>query len=221
MTFISLFSSKQGFVASDQHVFAPHELTPLKQVVEQAALLDQRLAKQTENEQQALEAALEQGRLEGLAQGRAEAAIQIASQIQNLHDQQSQAIVAVRSSCAELAVDIVRKIAGNVDSAQWLVAQAHQAADDVLDQPTLKLRVHSSHVDAVRKLLAEGGPSRIHSVLADDALSEKACILDSDSGQIDISLDTQLDSILRVFADAPGAVAPGANTSGTSGDLRA
>lgn len=201
MTFVTLFSNEHGFIASDQIVFAPNELKPLANVIEQAQLLDQRLAEQANHEHKVLADAREQGRVEGLAQGRSDAHIQVATLCRELNAQHTQTVEQVRSSCAELAVDMVRKIAGNVDSAHWLLAQAEQAAEDVLDQPIITLRVHTSQAQAVRALMDESVQSRIHSVVADDALTEQACILDTGHGQIDVGLETQLHSILKVFDD--------------------
>lgn len=199
MTFVTLFSDEHGFLASDQTVFSPEELKPLQNLIEQAKQLDQRLEYQKEREETAYAAARERGRLEGIAQGRAEASEENAKQLRQWHDQHSQAVEQVRESCAELAVDIVRKIAGNVKTEQWLLAQAQQAAEDVLDEVTIKLRVNTSRAEMVRTLLSKCEQSRISSVVADDTLSEQACVLDTGSGQIDVGLDTQLNSVLAVF----------------------
>lgn len=199
MTFVTLFSDEHGFLASDQTVFSPEELKPLQTVIDQAKQLDQRLDQQKQREEKAFATAMERGRLEGLAQGRAEASVENAKQLRQWHEQHAQAVEQVRDSCAELAVDIVRKIAGNINTDQWLLAQAQQAAEDVLDEVTIKLRVHTSRAETVRALLAKAEHSRISSVVADDTLTEQACILDTGSGQIDVGLDTQLNSVLAVF----------------------
>ncbi|MFK7994285.1 MAG: FliH/SctL family protein [Granulosicoccus sp.] len=210
MTFITLFSSEHGFVATDQRVFSPEELKPLSGSLEQAQLLEQHLSEQLDRETAVFEAARENGYHEGLNQGRTAATEQLTIEVRQLHEQHVQAVAETRSSCAELAVDIVRKIAGNVNSEQWLAAQARQAAEDVVDQPSIKLRVHSSHADAVRGLLADTPRTSIHSVVGDDSLSDQTCILDTGNGQIDISLDTQLSSILNLLTDGQGpAGAPG------------
>ncbi|MBX2884900.1 MAG: hypothetical protein KTR32_33400 [Granulosicoccus sp.] len=203
MTFVTLFSSEHGFIASDQRVFSPDELEPLKNVMEQARLLDQRLGEQQEHEQAALSKAAEQGRIEGLAEGRVEAAEHLAAEIKQLQDQHRQSITEVKGSCAELAVDIVRKIAGSIEPPRMLLAQAQQAAEQVLDEPNILLRVHPSQLDAVQELLRQTDQSRIQSAVADEALAEQACVLDTGHGQIDIALDTQLNAVLEMFEETP------------------
>ena len=124
--------------------------------------------------------------------------------MRRLHDDQALAIAQLRGTCAELAVDIVRKIAGNIDSARWLLAQAQQAAEQVHDEPTIKLRVHSSQLESVQALLNQAEQSRIHSVIADESVLEQTCLLDTGHGQIDIALETQLEAVLAVLGDSQG-----------------
>jgi len=213
MTFITLFSSEHGFIASDQRVFAPDELEPLSTALEHAQLLDKRLSEQAEKVGNALQDATEKGYEEGLSQGLAAAKTQATEELRQLHERHASVVEDVKNSCAELAVDIVRKIAGNVDSDQWLAAQALHAAEEIVDYPSIKLRVSASRVTRVRELLvlsaeSSGTPSLIVGVVGDDTVSDQTCILDTGTGQIDVSLETQLSSVLELLHELPAPSAP-------------
>ncbi len=78
MTFISLFSDKHGFAATDQRVFTAEELQPLQQVAGLASQLTERLAAQRAIEEKACSEAMQQGHAEGMANGQAEARFQFA-----------------------------------------------------------------------------------------------------------------------------------------------
>lgn len=197
--FISLFNSEHGFVSTDQRVFAPDELQPLLSALDQAQQLSMRLSQQQITETQAMSEARDEGYAAGLASGKQQAALDAAATIKSLHDKHKQAIEELQASAAELAVEIVRKIAGQVSTTEWLAAQAQLAAEDLTDQPGLKLRVHTLQVDGVRARLAEYPDTLIQQVTGDDFLPSNGCVLESKTGQIDVDLDTQLDNVLALL----------------------
>lgn len=201
MTFISLFSDEHGFVATNQRVFAPDELTPLNHVLEQAALLENQLSNQAETLQQAIDEARSLAHQQGLESGRAEAALELAEAHSQLHEQHLHTIQSVRASSAELAVEIVRKIAGDGDQVAWMIAQAEQAAQDLIDEPGVKLRVNPARVDDVKRRLQQCASSRLQLVVADERLAVSECVLETSQGQIDVSLETQLTSIIALFSE--------------------
>jgi len=199
MTFITLFSGEHGFVATDQCVYSAAELQPLSDVLEQATSLENRLSAQTREEVAVFEQARASGFEEGLVLARAELGEQIKLEVSQLHEQHREVVEQVRESCAQLAVDIVRKIAGRVEDDRWLAALAQQAAENALELPLLTLRVHSDHAHSVRDKLESYPSALIHDVIADDSLSVHACVLDTGSGQIDVCMETQLSSILAML----------------------
>ncbi|ASJ70504.1 FliH/SctL family protein [Granulosicoccus antarcticus] len=213
MTFISLFSDERGFLITDQRVFAADELQPLLSVTEQAQQFCQRLAAQATQEEQARINAIERGREEGLAIAQEQARLELAETLRLLHEEYQRQLLAVQASAAILAVDIVRKVAGQVNSTEWLLAQAQRAVEDIVDQPSVTLRVHSSQAAALKERLEVLALSGINQVIADDMLPENGCVLETAQGQIDIDLETQLNSVLALFVDDTGAELPGARNS--------
>ena len=202
--FLSLFNSKHGFVVTDQRVFAADELQPLLTVVDQAKKLDERLARQVISEEETKRHAQQQGYEDGLASGKKAAAMQLTESMKSLHDEHDKAVLDLQSGAADLAVNIVRKIADQVESAEWLMAQAQCAAEDLTEQSAMKLRVHPSQADAVKGQLANYPHSRVTQVVADDFLPLDGCALETVSGQINVDLETQLNNVLALLRDDVG-----------------
>ena len=203
MTFISLFSDEHGFVATSQRVYSADELSALDSVIEQAEQLELQLGKHDEVLMAAATKAAEHGYREAYEKAQADVSEELAQKLHRLHEAHAQELQAVKQRCAELAVEIVRKIAGNTDPLVWIQAQAEQAANDLVDEPALKLRVSGSQVDALRQRLATSENQAISGVIVDDTLADGACELETASGRIDIGLDTQLNSVLNAFETAP------------------
>ena len=199
MTFISLFSDEHGFVATNQRVFSPEELSSVDRVVDQANRLEQQLVEHDSVVNAATAKAAENGYRDAYAKAEADAGEKLAQKLRQLHEAHVEELKAVRNDCANLAVEIVRRVAGNTDPLAWIQAQAELAASELVDEPTLKLRVNSCHTDALKQRLTASESSSILTVVADDTLSPDACELETTSGRIDIGLDTQLSSILNAF----------------------
>jgi len=199
VTFISLFSDEHGFVATDQRLFSPEELSSVNQVIEQAQRLEQQLATHHQKVEAAETSAAEKGYLLGIEKGKSAAAEQLAVAIKNLQEVQQQELEEVKANCAELAIEIVRKIAGNSEPLTWMQAQVEEAVQELVDEPVLKLRVATEQAEPLRLRLASSNQQAIQTVIADETLEPNACVLVTAGGQIDIGLDTQLDAILAIF----------------------
>lgn len=198
MTFISLFSDEHGFVATDQIIYSPGEVSPLSSVLEQASLLQSQLQTQSGKLEELAEEARLKAYQEGLAEGRAEAALELVSQMRRLGDECAVAMDEMRNSSAALAVEIVRKIAGEGDQLEWIVAQAQQVAQQLIDEPVVKLCVNPVHVAAIQEKLQDCSTT-IQAVVADELLKPSECLLETSIGQIDVSLDVQLDAVLAML----------------------
>lgn len=196
MNYLTLFNDEHGFVATRQKVFSANELTALQSVSEQAQELGRRIAEQKALSEQARETGYAEGWQQGEQQAREEAHKELVARLQQMDEALEAEKVRVRQACAALAVDMVRRIAGNIESDRWLLAQAEQAAEQVLDHGELVLRVHPDHAEALSARLHASDTSRIKRVLADEGLSLQGCILESALGQVEVDLDTQLASVL-------------------------
>lgn len=197
MNYLTLFNHEHGFVATRQKVFSADELTSLQSVTGLVQELGERIAEQKTLSEQARERGFDEGWQQGAQQAREEAESHLLARLHQLDEQLEAEKERIRAACAILAVDMVRRIAGNIDTDRWLLAQAEQAAEQLLDHGELVLRVHPDHADAVNARLQASEATRITRVQADEGLSLQGCTLDSPVGQVKVDLDTQLDSLLN------------------------
>jgi len=201
MSFISFFGDDRGFLASDQRVFGAEEVSLLHSVIEQSSELSHRLATQSTELQLALEAARDEGRANGLAEGREAAAGELSQKLLELHTRNTQLSEQLKGECAELAVEIVRKIAGQIAPTDWLLAQAVQASEELVDRPEIALRVHVEQQEAIKARCESLSISRFASVIGDADVTEQTCILETHAGRVEVDLETQLAQVLDMLAD--------------------
>ena len=144
---------------------------------------------------------------QGLAEGRAEAAEQLAA-------------IALRS--AEVLRRLAALRARSVMRARLAVVQdlralglaaaaRPQAARVVRSEAFLVLRVPPEHESAAREalaaLLSEGGLPGAVELVADPALADHACVMESESGVVSAGLDVQLAAIGRAVSAAVARLA--------------
>lgn len=201
MSLISLQTSTGVTLATDQRVFAPEDVRELQRATDLAQQLDEALASAEDRvaaaESAARESALQQGREQGYAEGLEQARDELAANMLQQEGAFQKERDAMRAQTTALALEIVRRIAGEVAPAEWLSAQAERAAEDLIEQAPLSLRVHPSQVAAVTAELA-GKQTVFAQVSADDSVTEDACIVESRVGRVDASLGSQLQCLAEL-----------------------
>ncbi len=197
-------------LASPRRLFSPDEVVALEDVHQLCARLADERASLARDAQRAREearvAGLAQGLAEGRAAGLAEGARACAAVLAAARQAITEARDAHRDELAMLALQIARKLLGQLPAAERLVRLAQEAARQSLPGGgALVLRVHPAHEDGVRAVLAAmtasdaGAPGgAAHwSVQGDAALPFEACRLSSSSGDADAALEVQLDRLAR------------------------
>lgn len=198
MSYVSLFSDQRGLLLTDQLVYTETELGEVSGAVEKAAQLSQAIAdQQLINEQ-----AKKQGYTDGFEKGRQAALKQSSDELNalrlELHQQYENDLSEHRKVCAELALDIVRKIANNVAPVDWLIAEARTAAESLAGSDDLVLRVHSSqHADVLKNL--DEKKHEFSRVVADEHVSPDACRIETRYGIVDVDLNTQIEQVRRLL----------------------
>ena len=214
MTLLTLYGGEKALLASGRRVFSPEEIGALDGALETAERLDALLRAEQGRVADACAEGTRRGREAGQADGErvaADAQARALLAMQRLHEDD---VARQAEEGVALALEIVRRIAGEVAPAHWLAAQARRAAEELVERSPLTLRVHPERVAAVRATLAEREPANetapFDEVLGDESLGYDDCVLDSRFGRVDASLETQLERIaeLDIATAAPGA-APG------------
>jgi flagellar biosynthesis/type III secretory pathway protein FliH len=164
-------------------------------------------------------AAEEQARAQGHAAGRAEGLLKT-------RDELAEAVLAltrdaarerdrVRAEIAALALEVARKLMGQLPPDGALVALAEAAARDMLPAQAMTLVVHPQRCDAVRgrlAALAAAAPGETAAlrfeVRGDAACALDTCLIETDHGSVDASLDAQLERLARAWGVGEPAGAP-------------
>jgi type III secretion system HrpE/YscL family protein len=136
-----------------------------------------------------------EGRAEGLRAGQEELAAALLETTRAAAEERDR----LRGEVGVLALQVVRKLVGQVAPDAVLAGLAAAAVRDMLPTQTLTLFVHPDQADAVRARLAagqdgdnhEGNAPRID-VQADPGCAAGTCRIETEHGTVDASLETQL-----------------------------
>jgi flagellar biosynthesis/type III secretory pathway protein FliH len=170
-------------------------------------------------QEQRVEAACEASRAAahalGLEQGRQAARDELGAAITSLSQAMCEERERVRDDVAMLALQVVRKLMGQMALDAQLVGLAAVAAREVLPAPTMTLVVHPDQSDAVRARLAQGsapaqvdGPAPAAWLVRDDAsLPAGGCRIETELGSVDASLDAQLARLAAAWGVAESKAA--------------
>lgn len=189
-------------IASARLVLRADEVPALRDAQQLRDDLDALRREQHSRVQAACASAHAEGLAAGLQEGRAQARDEIAATLAGLAATAAQHEARRRADVAALALQVARKLLGEIDDAQRLAALAREAAREMLPAPRLTLRVHPQRAAAVREQLQrmgarDNGPA--YEVLADDGCALDDCRLDSDLGSADASLDQQLARLAQAW----------------------
>jgi flagellar biosynthesis/type III secretory pathway protein FliH len=151
----------------------------------------------------AIDIARETARAEGFAQGRTEGLAAAESERQAelfriaLHDGELQR--ERQKDIARLALEVVRRIAGELDEGAMVAGLAERAASQLAPDSVAVVRVAPGAVEAVRvRLDGRAGLT----VEADPLLDGQDCVIETALGRTHAGLDTQLAQIERMWGEA-------------------
>jgi len=174
-----------------------------------AQALRDRMEQVNDEEAQRVSAATEEARVRGYVQGREEgeraAQEELAETVVELTQAAAGERERLRSEIATLALEVVRKLMAQMPADPVLVALAETAARDMLPTQTMTLIVHPERCDAVRERLARttsadgDGPAPRFEVRGDPACALDTCVIETEHGSVDASLEAQLERLARAW----------------------
>ena len=207
MSFVLWQADAAVGVASARQVLRADEVAPLQEANALVQALAQTCQGQTRRLQNELEAAHRRGLAQGLEDGRRQAQQELAQALAGLEAKAAQERDQQRAAVAALALQVARKIIGELPQAERLSALAAHAAQELLPARTLRLHVAPAMVEAVRErvaALAQPATGLVQArVLADPGLGPDACRLETDLGSADASLQAQLDRLASALGVGP------------------
>lgn len=205
MSLLTLFTSAHGWLGTDQRVFAADEAAHAMDVVEQAQNLSRELENQQENEARAIGEGYRKGYQEGRQQAEARSQDKLAQALLEQQAQFERHLQEQQAQLVELSLEVTRKIAGNVGPEGWLLAQARHAAESLCESSDITLFVHPSILESISQRLAEQTDSPFSSVQGDLDLPVDAIIIESATGRVKLSGETQLRSVRDLLCASESA----------------
>jgi type III secretion system HrpE/YscL family protein len=206
MSFVLWFRDRKVGFGSGRVVMRAAEVPLCKSA---AALRDQ-LEQLNEDEAARIAAAAEEARVKGYLAGREEGELQaredMAQAVLEVTQSTAREHERLRGEVAALALEVVRKMIGHLPDDAVLVGLAETAASDMLPTQTMTLVVHPQQCDAVRARLAATataaageGPQVRFEVRGDAACALDTCLIETEHGSVDASLNAQLERLARAW----------------------
>lgn len=196
-----LFVLKSKFVVpAGSKVLKAKEYAVLVEAREVIAQAMQRAEDIKYDAQQACEDQKHQGYLDGLEQGRQEIAQQMIEQTQKAMEY----IDSLEKTVVEVVMQSLRKILGDMDNKELVTAVVSQSLRHLRGQKRVVIRVSPADEDAVHELLESMQKDGLldvafFTVEADSRLQKGGCMLETETGSLDASVETQLKAIENAF----------------------
>ena len=174
----------------------------LGQLFEASALLDAAREKAARLEKAAHDA-YEEKKLEGYRDGLEEGKLEHAEKMMETIISSVEFIEGIESTLVSVVNQAIRKIIGEMDDRERIVAIVRNALNVVRGQQKVTVRVSPADEEAVLQALAamtsSSSGSSFLTVIADVRLEKDSCILESELGVVDASLSTQLKALENAF----------------------
>ncbi|MDR0674486.1 MAG: HrpE/YscL family type III secretion apparatus protein [Zoogloeaceae bacterium] len=143
----------------------------------------------------------EEGYREGLMAGKMEYSAKIVETVMRSVEY----LESLETSLVRLVGEVTRKLIGEMDHEEVIVRLVRQALNSARSERRVLIRVSARDEAAVRRDLAlllqqrDGGAAGFLDILPDPELPPGACILESEMGVIEASLETQLKNLEKTL----------------------
>ena len=170
--------------------------------LEASSLLDAAREKAAAMEAQA-EEAYERKKEEGYRDGMEEGKLEHAEKMMETILSSVEFIEGIEDTLVSVVNQAIRKIIGEMDGKERIVRIVRNALNNVRGQQKVTVRVAPADEEAVSQALAAmtagSSGSEFLTIVADARLSRDSCILESELGVVDASLETQLKALEHAF----------------------
>lgn len=199
----------EPFIRLTPGTFGLRPDTRLLKARDYQALVDaRRLLAETQQQTQELlaEAAREYERQKqrGYEEGMNQAKLEMAERLIQAAEHSVNYLAHLENKVATLVMTAVRKIVGEFDDVELTLRVVHRALQVVRNQPQVTIRVHPDQELALCSRLGErllAGYSEVGAleVIADPRLAMGGCILETEIGVVDASIEVQLQALERAL----------------------
>ena len=155
------------------------------------------------------QAAFEAEQQRGYADGKAQALLDQAEKMIETVGRTVEYFAGVENEMVDLVMLAVRKVVDGFDDREKVMIVVRNALAVVRNQKQMTLRLHPAEVENVRErindLLAAYPGVGYLDILADGRLGRGACILESEIGMVEASLEGQIEALRRAFERTLGS----------------
>lgn len=155
------------------------------------------------------QAAFEAERQRGYDEGRESALLDQAEKMIETVGRTVEYFAGVENEMVELVMSAVRKVVDGFDDREKVMVVVRNALAVVRNQKQMTLRLNPAEVDTVREqindLLAAYPGVGYLDILADGRLARGACILESEIGMVEASLEGQIQALRQAFQRTLGS----------------
>ncbi|SAI25354.1 type III secretion protein [Bordetella ansorpii] len=155
------------------------------------------------------QAAFEAEQRRGYADGKEQALLDQAEKMIETVGRTVEYFAGVENEMVDLVMLAVRKVVDGFDDRQKVMIVVRNALAVVRNQKQMTLRLHPEEVEDVRErindLLAAYPGVGYLDILADGRLGRGACILESEIGMVEASLEGQIEALRRAFQRTLGS----------------
>lgn len=207
MSYVALFATPDLHVATSKRVLAPDELRALQDG--EALLRELQVQRELADARSLAEAdkARREGYAAGFAAGETAARRQLAQTQVDLAARAQREREALRkqteATVAMLVLEVVRKLAGELDAAELVAGLARQAVQQLIEDEPVTLVVHPAVAKRVRERCAKGHDEAGHwptvQIEEDRSLKPFDCRLVTRAGTTFAGLDAQLRRLEAVW----------------------
>ncbi|HPQ94360.1 MAG: type III secretion system stator protein SctL [Thiothrix sp.] len=149
--------------------------------------------------EQAKVGAVRQGFADGMEQASQEQAEALFGYSLRMHQQLQQ----VEQSMVDLVVDTIREVINGFDSETLVKSAVHNGLELIRNGNKLTVRAHPQMLEAVNEQLREVQQSFNHiEVIGDARLKLDECVLESDVGIVNASVEQQVDVLVKTIRKA-------------------
>ena len=152
------------------------------------------------------QAAFEEEKRKGYEAGLAEGKKEMASQMLEMTAKNVRKFAHFEEAILNIVMRSLRRVIGEIDDTELIRRIVTNALQIVRNQKQAILKVNPDQAPAVRKSVAEwaksGNQIELLEGVADGRLGKNACLIETEIGTVDASLDVQLTAIRRVLAKA-------------------
>lgn len=137
----------------------------------------------------------------GYADGFTEGSGEVAQQLLSVTDNASRFLGSIEQKVSELLIISLRRMVGEFDDDELARRLARQALNALRSEQTVRLKLHPSHIAGVEDTLRAEFPGiEFLEIVGDERLATNQCLLESELGVVDASVETQLEALRQAFS---------------------